>query len=390
MKRSWITALMALALLGLGWWGYNQWKTDTTVSEPATVKLGRGTIERTVLASGIIEAQNLLSVGARVSGQIENLAVSVGQDVKQGDLIAQIDNLDQQNEVLRAKAAQQQIEAQIAAKDASIRAARLVLARAQTLNQKSLTTTEDLEAAQASLDVARGDLGALEAQLEAAKVAVTSAQLALDRTRIVAPIAGTIVAVVTGAGQTVNASSATPTIVKIAQLDQMVVKADISEADVVRVKAGQKATFSLLGEPGISYDAELHGIEPAPASIKDSDTIDTDVAIYYKGLFDVANPERKFRIGMTAEVTILLDRASDVLVLPISTLGKQNADGSYTASVWNSATKQAETRTVTLGLNNNVTAEVTGGLAEGDLVIADRDNGVKAATTTLRAPPGGL
>lgn len=227
----------------------------------------------------------------------------------------------------------------------------------------------------------------LEAQRQRAEIAVSSANLALTRTRITAPVDGTVVAVVTAQGQTVNASSATPTIVKIADLDQMVVNADISEADVVRVSPGQHARLTLLGAPDQPFDAVLRAVEPAPASIETSDTIDTTNAIYYIGLLDVDNPDGRLRIGMTAEVTLLLSQAKDALTLPSSVIFK-NKDGATVVEVWDSAAKSRTVRKVTVGLDNSVTAEIKDGVAEGDLVVSDRKSANGSAAITLRNRPG--
>src|SRR6218665_1826358 len=114
-RKSVLFALIALALLvaaGIGWRAMSSEGTAQTV---ATATVRRATVTQTVLATGMLEANQLISVGARTWGQIETLAVSLGQTVKEGDLIAQIDSQDQQNDVLQAEAALANIVAQIAA-----------------------------------------------------------------------------------------------------------------------------------------------------------------------------------------------------------------------------------------------------------------------------------
>src|SRR5690606_9228331 len=136
--------------------------------------------------------------------------------------------------------------------------------------------------------------------------------------RITAPVSGTIVAVLVTEGQSVNAAQQSPTIVKIADLDTMLIKALISEADVTRVQPGQHAYFSILGEPNARIDAVLKSIEPAPDAIvtDDSGIAGNDNAVYYNGLFEVANPDHRLRIAMTAQVTIVVQSAHDVLLVP--------------------------------------------------------------------------
>lgn len=385
MKRL-IPLLMLAALGAAGWWYYSD-TSQAAESAPTTVTVARGDITVSVLASGLVESTELVSVGARTSGQIETLTVSTGDEVSTGDLLAQIDSLDQQNAVAQAEADLQEIEAQIEAQQAQIQQAELALARQQRLSDQNVTTTADLETAQAELAVARATLSGLEAQKSRAEIAVTSAELDLERTRITAPMDGTVVAVVTREGQTVNAASDAPTIVKIAALDEMVITAEISEADVINVSPGLPVEFSLLGDPDHLYQAELASVEPAPASIKESDDINTDEAIYYNAHFTVSNPDRTLRIGMTADVTILLDRVENVLTLPAAALPTIAPDGTAQVEIYNPANGSRETRTITVGLQNAVSAEIVDGLEEGDQIVASTGSGANA-TVERDGPPG--
>lgn len=395
MKKPLVIALIAVLALG-GWWGWQTYSGDSA-APPVTATVTRGTVERSVLATGAIEASQLVSVGARVSGQVETLAVELGQLVQKGDLIAQIDSDDQQNAVLQAEATLKQIQAQIAAKRASILQADLLLDRRRSLNEKNLTSTEDLQAAEAGLTVAEAELDQIEAEKAQAEVSLSSARTELDRTRITAPITGTVVAIVTDEGVTVNANTSSPTLVKLAALDKMVIKAEISEADVVQVAPGQPVSFTLSGAPELQFDATLRAIEPAPATIEESDTVSTDTAVYYNALLDVDNPKGILRIGMTAEVRILLDQASDVLTIPATALGARAEGGGRIVTVYDPATGLTEDRVVTVGLDTNVTAEIVSGLEEGErVVIASGSAAAPAATSggigsgAMRGPIMGL
>jgi len=187
------------------------------------------------------------------------------------------------------------------------------------------------------------------------------------------------VALLVEAGQTVSANQSVPTIVKLANLDTMVIKAEISEADVVRVAAGQRVYFTILGEPDVKIDATLREVEPAPTSISSDDTT-TDDAIYYNGLFDVPNPDHKLRISMTAQVTIVLDEVTDALVLSSSLVTDTDPDGNAMVMVYDPQTERSEPRRVEVGLNNNVLAEVISGLEEGDQVISGGTATVRTAS----------
>lgn len=383
MKTLRILIPLVLALAAVGGWFY--FARNEAMAPPTTAVVRLGTVEETVLASGTMEARQLVSVGARVSGQIETLAVALGDEVKKGDLIALIDSQDQQNAVLTAKANLANIKAQIAAKNASLVKAELILARQMKLITSDYVSKEDLEAAQAEVDVDKAELDALTAQKESVEVTVSTAQIALDRTKITAPISGTIVAIVNDEGQTVNASQSAPTIVKIADLDSMVVKAEISEADVVHVKPAQQVFFTILGEPDHQFSATVRAVEPAPSAIETSDTISTDVAIYYNGLLEVDNPDHLLRIGMTAEVSIILNKAENVLTVPSSALTKGEDD--YTVKLYNTADGTTTTVPVEVGLNNKIRAEIISGLNEGDRVVTGTAIAVpKASQSDTRMP----
>lgn len=357
--------LLAIGLAGAGWYVWGQ--GEPPVLRTAVVE--RGDIDVTVLAAGAIEAKQLVSVGARVSGQIETLAVVLGQEVKAGDVIAQIDRQEQENDLLRSKAALAQIDAQLTAKRSGLAKAETALARQQQLGESDLVSKEALENAAASVEVLKAELAALDAQKSSAEVNVAQSQLALERATVTAPIDGTVVAIVVEQGQTVSAAQNAPTIVKIANLDTMIVKAEISEADVVRVSSGQKASFTILGDPKARFDAVVRDVEPAPQSLATSDTIAADKAVYYNGLLEVANQGRKLRIGMTAQVSIVLDSAADVLTLPIGAVTREK--GESFVQVMQGGEPQK--RPVKTGLTDKVRIQITEGLQEGDEVVISTD-----------------
>jgi macrolide-specific efflux system membrane fusion protein len=373
-----LVVVVVVAAAGTAWWMLS---APQAATEPATVAVARGDVEETVLASGTLEANSVTSVGAEVSGRIETLHVKLGDTVKQGDVIAQIDSLNQENDVKAAEASLANIKAQKLAKQADVVQAQQALDRARQLVGQKLMSQADFEAAQATLDAANAQIAALDAQISQAELAVDAANLNLSRTKITAPVSGTVVAVLVTEGQTVNANQQTPTIVKIADLDTMIIKAQISEADVTRVQPGQHAWFTILGEPDRRIDATLLSVEPAPDAIADSDTgiSSGDDAIYYNGLFRVENADHHLRIAMTAKVTIVLNEAKNALTIPSSLLGDKGPKGNYVVRVYDPATKTTKPARITVGLDNNITAEVTSGLKEGDLVVS---GGARRLVTT--------
>lgn len=390
-KLPYLLGLAGLVLLGLG--------LRFTVLAPAapprlvTAPVTRADIEDTVLASGTIEALKQISVGAQVSGQITGLKVHLGDKVKKGDLIAEIDYLPQQNALRNAEAALANNRAQLAAKQASLRQAELAFARQRQLLSQDAATREAYESADAALNVARAEVAALEAQIQQGSISVDTARINLGYTKIHAPMDGTVVAIVAKEGQTVNANQSTPTIIKLARLDTVTVKAQISEADISRVKPGQKVYFTILGEPGKRYYTSLREIEPAPDSISTESTTTTTTssstssAIYYNGLMDVPNPDGILRISMTTEVHVVLGEAKAALVVPATALGAKDAQGRYSVRVQGRDGKVSP-RSVEVGLNNNVNAQVLSGLNEGDEIVL-AEAAADAQPTSRRMGPGG-
>ena len=359
-----------------------------------TAPVAKADVESTVLATGMIEAKNLVSVGAQVSGQIKSLKVELGDTVQAGQLVAEIDSLPQQNTLRTRTAALAAVRAQKEAKEASLRQAELAFRRQQEMLQGEAASRADYETAEAQLKVTRAEISALDAEIEQAKIAVDTAQLDLNYTRITSPIDGVVVAIVTKEGQTVNANQSAPTIIKVARLDTMTIKVEISEADVVRVKPGQRVYFTILGDPDKRYHTSLLAIEPAPETIASasssasgsSSSSSASTAIYYMGILDIPNPDGRLRISMTTQVNIVLAEAKNALVIPSAALGDRQKDGGYSVSVENEQGK-LEKRQVRIGINNNVQAVVLEGLREGEkVVIGDKPAAGATDTTSTRRP----
>ncbi len=365
----------------------------------------RADIEDTVLANGTFQALKQVSVGAQVSGQVKSLKVQLGDNVQKGQLVAEIDSLTQQNALRTAEAALANVQAQLRSSEATLAQNDLALRRQQQMRAADASAQADLETAQATFKTSQASVEALKAQIEQAKITVDTARLNLGYTRIVSPIDGQVVALVTQEGTTVNANQTTPTIIIVAQVDTMTVKASISEADVIGVRPGQRAYFTILGEPDKRQQAVLRTVEPATDAISSSSsstgtssssTTSTSTtsatAIYYNGLFDVPNPERKLRISMTAMVYIVRGEAKGALTIPVGALSARAPDGSYGVNVVG-ADGPAQPRRVRIGINNNVTAQVLDGLQEGERVVLGTASGAPSAAAAggpgrMRPPPG--
>jgi macrolide-specific efflux system membrane fusion protein len=357
-------------------------------TSPAVV----GDIESTVVATGALEASQMVSVGAQVSGQIKSLKVQLGDRVKAGDLIAEIDSTTQLNKVRNARAALTSTRAQKAVQEANLRQAQLAFERQKMMLDQEATSRADYETAEATLATTKAQIQALDAQIEQGQTELDTAEANLGYTKIVAPMDGTVVAVVAKEGQTVNANQTAPTIIKLAKLDTITVSAEISEADVIKVRPGQTVYFTILGNPEKRYYGKLRTIEPAPESIESdssgaggssSASGSSSQAIYYNGLFEVPNPNGELRISMTAQVYLVLAEAKGVLTIPSAALEHKMPNGSAVVMVVNAEGKPAP-RKIETGINNNAVVEVLSGLKVGEQVVVGE---ASAAAMPVGGPP---
>ncbi|MFM2279194.1 MAG: hypothetical protein RLZZ444_1425 [Pseudomonadota bacterium] len=380
--------LILAALAGGGYWWYKEKTTADPLAGIISTKAERGDIEVAVLASGSLRPVKLVAVGAQVSGRVTSLKVKVGQTVKSGDLIAEIDNLTQTNALKTAEASLAASEAQLDEKKASLVYAESALQRAGFTLARNATSRDSYESAEATVKSTKAQIAAIDAQIVEARVAVDSAKVDLGYTRVTAPIDGTVLLVVTQEGQTVNASQSAPTIVVLGQIDRMTVRAEISEADATRVKPGQDVYFTILGDLTKRWDAKLASIDPAPDSLRSDSEITTSTstssssssssstsnAIYYYGRFDVPNPDGLLKTYMTAQVHIVLGSAKNVVTVPTSALRALDAEGHAKVEVI-AADKSIATREVEVGLNDKSKVEIRSGLKEGELVVSSRASG---------------
>lgn len=392
-RFGWRIALAALLLAALG--GAAAWWLRDDTPPPPTIAATRGDIAETVLADGEIKAKRQVTVGAQVSGRITALKVQLGDEVEEGQLVAEIDSLPQQNALRNAEANLALVRAQRAAKAASLTQARLAFERQTRLLKQDAASRGDYETAEANLKVLEAEVAALDAQIDQAKISVDTARVNLGYTRIDAPISGTVVALPVDEGQTVNANQTAPTLMKIAQLGVMTVRAEVSEADITRVRPGQAVTFTILGDLDRPYRATVRAIEPAPetfntasastsSSSSSTSSSSSSAAIYYNALLDVDNPDRSLRILMTAQVQIVVSEAKDAVLVPASVLGRAGRDGLHHVEVMRDD-GGIEPRAVRVGINNNIQAQVLEGLNAGERVVSTR--AVAAAAAAANAGP---
>ena len=369
MKKvtKWGIALLAVAALAAGMWWWLKPKNEINyLTEPVV----RTNIAQTVSATGEISAAQLVDVGAQASGQIKKLHVTLGQQVKKGDLIAEIDSTSQLNNLNTNKAKLDTYQAQLVSAEIALRSADKKYQREQALWKEDATSREALEDAQDAFAAAKASVAELKSSIRQTQIAINTAEADLGYTRIVAPIDGTVVAIPVEEGQTVNANQTTPTIVQVADLSTMLNKMQIAEGDVNKVKAGMKLTFTTLSQPDNVREATLESIDPGLTTMSQgsytTSTDTTDSAIYYYARSLVPNEDNVLHIGMTTENTIIINQAEKVLAVPKLAV-KQRGGKQYVRVLGEN--NQPQEKEITTGLSDNMNTEVKSGLGEGENVI---------------------
>ncbi|HFI1930851.1 efflux RND transporter periplasmic adaptor subunit [Yersinia enterocolitica] len=337
-----------------------------------TETIGRGDIERNVMATGSLKPSLQVNVGAQVNGQLTKLYVKQGDRVTRGQLLAEIDPTLQQNELRKSEAELQSAQAQKQASQALLRQYLLEFRRQQTLAKEGSGVKSALEKAQAQYDSQLAQLHVNEAQIVQSQMAMETAKANLGFTRIMAPIDGEVLGIVTKEGQTIVSSQTAPTILVLANVDTMTVHTRISETDILKVSVGQPLWFYVVADPERRYDSRMDAIQEASAESLREDSSGSansqqPSAVYYNGIFNIANQERLLRTSMTAQVFIITAQAKNVLRVPLSALGEQQPDKRYRVQIING--KQRSVRWVSVGLRNAQYAEVKAGLAQGDQVL---------------------
>ena len=365
--RYWIAGLLIFVLVaGIGLWFYwaepagsdqGSWEGTTTIEY--------GDIEENVTAQGKLEPKEYVDVGVQVTGQLQKLHVELGDIVKTGQLLAEIDPRIYAARVQADEARINSLRAQLVEQEALILFAGRQYQRNQRLYRTKAVSQEALQDSESNNKAALARADSIRAQLEEIQSTLSGDRANLGYTKIFAPMDGTVVQQSARAGQTLNANQQTPTIMQLAKLDKMTVRAQTAEADIMRITPGLPVYFTTLGSEQRRWRGNVRQILPTPETLNN--------VVLYNVLVDVDNEDGLLMTGMSAQVFFVLGEARHALIIPINALGKRlpeqdDAEGSaYRVKVLGADPKMNE-KVIHIGLQNRRFAEVRAGLTEGDRV----------------------
>ncbi|WP_448093534.1 efflux RND transporter periplasmic adaptor subunit [Pseudomonas lini] len=345
----------------------------------ATVQVARGDIESSVTALGTLQPRRYVDVGAQASGQIHKIHVEVGDVVKEGQLLVEIDPSTQQAKLDAGRFSIDNLKAQLQEQRAQHDLARQKYQRQQNLAAGGATRDEDVQTAQAELRTTQARIDMFEAQIRQAQASLRSDQAELGYTRIYAPMSGTVVALDAREGQTLNAQQQTPLILRIAKLSPMTVWAEVSEADIGHVKPGMTAWFTTLSGGNRRWSSTVRQILPIPPKPLDqtsrgggspasSNKSGTGRVVLYTVLLDVENADNALMAEMTTQVFFVSNQAKNVLTAPVAALqGGPQADSQSARVVAQNG--DIEQRTVRTGISDRLKVQILDGLDEGDHLL---------------------
>ncbi len=394
----WIYYLVIFVVVagGLYWWN-----TEATTRRAVTYQteaVSRANIRVTVTATGTIEPTNLVEISSELSGTMEKVLVDFNDTVTAGQVLAQLDTTQLEAQLAVQTASHAVAQAQVANAEASLLEARLNFETVKQLDARGVTTRTNMTAAEAGLARASANVASANANLDLTQAQLDAQQAELAKACICSPINGVVLRRDVDEGQIVAAALSAPVLFTIAEdLSKMELQVDVSEADIGRIAAGDRATFSVD-----AYDEQVF---PAVISMVRFASETIDGLVTYKAILTIENEALLLRPGMTATADITVAEFDDVLAVPnaalrfappqvVEDVSEDEASGGgllglLIPSREDTNNRARSTRTVWVlrgGLAVEVPVEkgdtdgrmtriLSGEIAEGDLVIVDMIEG---------------
>lgn len=378
-----VTGMLGLlALLGLAFWYWSS--NDQVAGHYKTLRIERGPITALVTATGAVNPVISVQVGSQVSGKIAKLYADFNSVVREGQILASIDQKPYQAKVRQARAALKSAQANLAKARNMLMQKKLELDRMAALRTQQFVSQSDLDLATTNYRDAEAQVDLSEAQIDQAKATLSSAELDLGYTTIYSPVNGTVVSRNVEEGQTVAASFQTPTLFVLAQdLTRMQVIANVSESDIGGVTEGKSADFRVDAYPREFFHGIVTQVRNAPVSIQN--------VVTYDVIISVDNPELKLKPGMTANITIVTARNEDALRAPNAALRFRMPGvpvDRKTPQLWVlETTGRVRAAPITTGIADSLYTEIVAGEArEGDAAIVGIATAEDSAQEKL--PPG--
>ncbi|WP_159714988.1 efflux RND transporter periplasmic adaptor subunit [Geminicoccus flavidas] len=362
-RPGWLVGLLVLLLAaaagGYAWW---RGQGQTAQESVRTAEIVRGDVADLVSALGTLEPASYVDVGAQVSGQLTQLNAMIGDQVQEGQLLAEIDSRVLQSRLATDLAERDRLEGVLAQQEAQRALAQAQAERQQAMFRGNATSRDELDIAEAQVRVLDAQIQQTRAQISGQEATLAADRANLSFTKIAAPMTGTVVSVTAVQGQTLNANQSAPILLRIADLATMTVEVQVSEADQPKLDLGMKVRFNTLGRPDQQLEAELRQIYPTPEVVNN--------VTLYTALFDVANPGGQLLPQMSVQAFFIRAEARDVPLVPLTALSPAPGGAADEREVRvQRPSGEVESRRIRIGVTDRVNAEVVSGLEPGEKVV---------------------
>lgn len=354
--RGWIVLIVVIGVLGATGWAYSKYGKGAgpEISDKLLVTVKKTDLKIDVIETGKVQPREKVEIKSKVAGQVERVFVDAGQVVKKGQPLLRLDSTDYRREVERAQG--------------EIDQAKIALELAQLQSTRRERALETRSVSEAEVELSRNEVKAKEVAIARAKVALAAAQDRLRYCEINAPMNGTVIERGIQPGEVVTpgvqATFEGKPLLTVADLSTLLVKVDLNQIDIAKVKVGQKVTVTLDALPGKTYEGTLTKVAPASTLPKGK-----DVDVFpVEATLDKADDQIK--PGMTADVRIHIEKKLAVLTLPIEAIVKE-AGQTYANRVTkdDKGKMKSDRVVVKLGARNDREVEVLEGIKEGEQML---------------------
>jgi macrolide-specific efflux system membrane fusion protein len=329
-----------------------------------TVTVQRGEIQDAIGATGKLQLYKYADAYAQIAGQVKEVTVGIGDMVKANTLLLEISPTLQPTKVENNRAQMARMQAELADQRAQLDFAELQFKRQTQLKAQNATREDAFESSRMALSSARARVDSIDAQIHQLEATLKIEEENRKQTQVLAPIAGTVVALNARAGQMVTSAQPAAPLIRIADLSKLTVAARVAEDDVTRLRVGMQATFTTPGYPGRHWTGKLRQVLPVAAE----GSGEQGKQAFYTVLFEVNNADHELMAGMSTQVQFLVAQPQNALLLPARALGAPDAAGGYSVNVVD-AQRHITARKLKIGLRNARDVQVLSGLAEGDRVL---------------------
>jgi len=330
-----------------------------------------------LVSTGQLEPKRYVEVGAQVSGQVDNIHVEEGDIVKEGDLLVEIDARVFETQVQNSQAALDSKKAQLAQLRAERELAEVRAQRNQNLFKQNAVSQDVVVSSNTNLKVIDTKITASIAQIKADEASLEGDITKLGFAKIFAPISGTIATLQVREGQTLNANQNAPVLLQISDLSVMTLRAEVSEADVQKIKRGMPVYFSTLGDNKTFYHSTVRQVLPTPTVLND--------VVLYQVLIDVDNPKRTLMDAMTTQVFFVQEQEKEALSVPLAAVKGRGRNQFVMLKQGDDVVRTPGK----VGIKNRTHIQITEGLSEGDEVVVGLADGTAMPTAGMRRVPGG-